>query len=240
MFCFEGASLRPTPTRQQVLVQFLPHAALCRSCTATQLGADSHTAFHTWYTCSRKYENSRHLHPTSGQLTEGDLSCVPPRVTCDRLTFLQSSHTTELTLAEPNCSPHSRQRDIPSPHTVFFMSSRRFINRLQEHKDLLPVSGTLRKNHIHHLSPDSFLLHSLHFLCTGDDAIYDLLLFIGQVWTRTGTRTWFHGPAAPVDTVSILNCSYDLLHNFLGLNWSNTHCSWSLCQRSQIRRKQGK
>lgn len=218
------ARLRPTPTCEQV--QFLPHAALCRSCIATQLGADCHTAFHTWYTCSTKYENSRHLHLTSGQLTEGDLSWVPPCVTCDRLTFLQSSHTTELTLGEPNCSPHSRQRDIPSPHTVFFMSSRRFINRLQEHKDHLPVSGTFRKNHSIRLSPDSFLLHSLHFLRTGDDAIYDLFLFIGQVWTRTGTRTWFHGPAAPVDTVSILNCSYDLLHRhnicFLGLNWSNS------------------
>lgn len=52
---------------------------------------------------------------------------------CDWLTFLQSSHTTELTLGEPNCSPHSKQRDIPSPHTVFFMSSRRLISRLQKH-----------------------------------------------------------------------------------------------------------
>lgn len=151
---------------------------------------------------------------------------------CDPLTFLQSSHTTELTLAEPNCSPHSRQRDIPSPQTVFFMSSRRFISRLQEHKDQLPVSGTFRKNHRISLSPDSFLLHRLHLLRTGDDTIYDLFLFIGQVWTGTGT--WLHGPAAPVDTVSILNCCYDLLHRhnirFLGLNWSNwrNECEHSL------------
>lgn len=51
-----------------------------------------------------------------------------------QLTFLQSSHTTELTPGEPSCSPHSKQRDIPSPHTVFFISSRRFIKRLQQHR----------------------------------------------------------------------------------------------------------
>lgn len=47
-------------------------------------------------------------------------------------TFLQSSHTTELTPGDPSCSPHSKQRDTPSPHTVFFMLSRRFIRRLQQ------------------------------------------------------------------------------------------------------------
>lgn len=57
-----------------------------------------------------------------------------PAEECDWLTFLQSSHTTELTLGELNCSPHSKQRDMPSPHTVFFISSRRFINRLQKHR----------------------------------------------------------------------------------------------------------
>ena len=29
------------------------------------------------------------------------------------------------------CSPHSRQRDTPSPQTVFFMSSSRFTRRLK-------------------------------------------------------------------------------------------------------------
>lgn len=61
------------------------------------------------------------------------------------------------------------------------------------------------------LLPDSFLLHGLHFLSTGNYTVYNLFLFIGQVWTRTWT--WFHGPAAPVNTFSFLNSIYHLLQS---------------------------
>ena len=76
---------------------------------------------------------------TDTQLRDRDLLYCLKRL-CDAaeecvwLTFLQSSHTTELTPGEPSCSPHSKQRDIPSPHTVFFMSSSLFIKRLQQHR----------------------------------------------------------------------------------------------------------
>lgn len=46
------------------------------------------------------------------------------------------------------------------------------------------------------LSPNSLLLHGLHFLSPGNHAVYYLFLFICQVWTRT--RAWLHGPGTPV------------------------------------------
>lgn len=46
------------------------------------------------------------------------------------------------------------------------------------------------------LSPNSLLLHGLHFLSTGDHTVNNFFLFICQVWTRT--RAWLHGPVAPV------------------------------------------
>lgn len=45
------------------------------------------------------------------------------------------------------------------------------------------------------LSPNSLLLHGLHFLSTDNHIVYDLFLFICQVWTRT--RAWLHGPVPP-------------------------------------------
>lgn len=130
-----------------------------------------------------------------------------------KLTFLQSSHTTDLTPGDPSCSPHSRQRDIPSPHTVFFMSSRRFIKRLQQyrgggrdatlnatanHPAATSVRWCQKKTAADfiNLSPDPLLLHCLHFLRPGNHAVYYLFLFICQVWTRT--RAWLHGPGTPV------------------------------------------
>lgn len=120
---------------QLILVSFtdfkhLPLAALCRSCIATRRVADCRTGSHTWCTCSAKREERGtrdlwiffYLYLTSADK-------------CIQLTFLQSSHTTDLTPGDPSCSPHSRQRDIPSPHTVFFISSRRFIKRLQQHRE---------------------------------------------------------------------------------------------------------
>lgn len=80
---------------------------------------------------------------------------------CDWLTFLQSSHTTELTLGEPNCSPHSKQWDMPSPHTVFFMSSRRFINRLQKHRVRVTPSVKCQSNATK-LSPKSGIFIKYH------------------------------------------------------------------------------
>lgn len=56
------------------------------------------------------------------------------------------------------------------------------------------------------LLPDSFLLHGLHFLSTGNYAVDNLFLFIGQVWTRTGT--WFHCPAAPVNTFPFFKTAF--------------------------------
>lgn len=54
--------------------------------------------------------------------------------------------------------------------------------------------------HIRHcmfcnLSPNSLLLHGLHFLSTGNDIIYNFFLLICKVWTRTRAR--LHGPLAP-------------------------------------------
>lgn len=58
--------------------------------------------------------------------------------------------------------------------------------------------------------PNSLLLHGLHFLSTGDHAVYNLLLFIGEVWTRTGA--WLHGPVAPVSQAysAVEGALYDL------------------------------
>lgn len=58
------------------------------------------------------------------------------------------------------------------------------------------VHKCILKKPLFNLSPNSLLLHGLHFLCTGNHIVYNLFLFICQVWTRT--RAWLHGPAAPV------------------------------------------
>lgn len=121
-----------TYTLQLILVLFSglkhsPLAALYRSCIATRRVADCHTASHTWCTCSAQREE----HGTHDLWLFFFYLYLTDK--CIQLTFLQSSHTTDLTPGDPSCSPHSRQRDIPSPHTVFFMSSRRFIKRLQQH-----------------------------------------------------------------------------------------------------------
>lgn len=52
------------------------------------------------------------------------------------------------------------------------------------------------------LSPNSLLLHGLHFLSTGDNIVYNLFFFICQVWTRT--RAWLHGPVAPISQTYFL------------------------------------
>lgn len=54
----------------------------------------------------------------------------------------------------------------------------------------------------YNLSPDSLLLHGLHFLSTGDHAVYYLFLLICQVLTRT--RAWLRGPVAPVSPKKML------------------------------------
>ena len=88
------------------------------------------------------------------------------RVSDSLPTFLQSSHTTELTPGEPSCSPHSKQRDIPSPHTVFFMSSRRFIKRLQQHRVRSYLKCHRSLSQVQNICMQSVSAGDFVFICT--------------------------------------------------------------------------